>query len=244
MHSIHDGLKALEERSESLFGSAVLQLWGKYNPFVETVNGQEVYHPEMLKDIYDLVELHKPSLIAALLLGSEYFAFCFPGTEREFDLVVPGLDQAPPADGIEIIPYDIVYEMAYNTQRPFLGLLRDVQTHTKIPVICLLPPPPAADIAVISRYLPESMRAHVSKYFMPSTMLLYKSWCISAAATRNICAEFGVETLPLPDEALNEAGLLRSEFVRDSLHGNTDYTTLVIKQLAQLLETLPQASEV
>jgi hypothetical protein len=237
---LSDALELLEATKSSFAQSATIQLWGNYDPHYTVVDGKEVYHPELLRDIFNLIEIQKPDIIAALLFGSEYFALCFPTTHRKFDFLIPGSGQPPSEAGAEIIPYDLVFEMAYQTFRPHFGLMQHIQAVTKIPVAYLLPPPPTSQTAVIQKNLSESLRELTELYYMPSASLIYKSWCIYAAATRELCSEFGIAVVPPPREALDEQGLLRIEYVKDCLHGNAEYGAIVIEQLAQVLRSNPR----
>ena len=177
-------------------------------------------------------------LFVALLRGNQFNTIGLIQHPQPFDVLMPG-DQADALlPDAEVIPLQILRN--YFTESLGAGYgkqLLQLKSNCRSRVACLAPPAPKEDA--------EHIKKGAETYFRdlgigeigvtPATVRL-KLWTLQQQALEAFCLKHGMIYLDNPVGTRNEADYLdRKYYAGDATHGNKEYGSKVLWQVAGLL---------
>ena|GEM_PF-7101491 len=167
----------------------------------------------------------------ALLLGNEtYNAFCFridEGTDEQFDFDVLMADNSS-VDSTVILPEYVVRETLSRRLQP----INDICAVTKIDAL-VMGPPPTKDESVLQA---THARKRTTKLWMARPYARLKCWKIQREVMRGIAKRNSILFIDIPNGAADEDGFLKAEFNWDGIHGNPDYSVLMLNHIISQME--------
>lgn len=183
-------------------------------------------------------------LVVSMVGGNQYNAFGLVQHPEAFDFHLPERPDLPPLREREILPYHVLRELFHSGVRGKDGdRIHKLRQSTPARVVHVCPPPPKEDADLIMRrhetlFLKQGL---LQNGVTPATIRL-KLWLLQVSVLKALCAELGVELLPLPPGTQTPMGYLApAYFADDATHANRDYATLMLAQLKALALTPPLA---
>ncbi|MEY8842037.1 hypothetical protein AB9K41_23660, partial [Cribrihabitans sp. XS_ASV171] len=174
-----------------------------------------------------IVRAPRFELIVSCLAGNAHFSLGLVNNPRKYDFVLPQAPDLPLEEGAEILPHGLVrrhlLEMAHET----IPVLPAIRTATGIPMVHLESPPPVP---------PENVRQH-AKHFAPLIKhyglsrpeRTWRFWRLQAQIMQDLCAEHGIDYLPVPKQMADERGfLVPSAWRDDPTHAGAAYGHAVL----------------
>jgi hypothetical protein len=186
--------------------------------------------PPLAAEIAAQIDRHHP-FVASCIGGNAHNVLALLRHPRPFDFRFPDEPSIEPGDGAEPMPLALVRAALEAAMARDLLRLRMVAAAAG-PLVHLESPPPLAD--------PELIAACAEGYFLERGItaaavapapLRHRMWRLHGTIMREACAILSVPFVPVPAEALDEAGFLRPELAGDATHGNAMYGELLIRHL-------------
>ncbi|MEW9305535.1 hypothetical protein [Labrys neptuniae] len=227
--AIHNAASHLKRDGIVEVDCDIIQLFGRYPDFSNEENGEIVYNASLIEEISKNFDKRSTKLIAFPLYGSEYYMICFPNTTRQFDIMVPGHDKV--AKDVELVPFEIVYEMAREKYKKYIGIIPYIQNKLNCEAVYILPPPPTESSTTILNHIAAQSKDIAQRYASLTSGQLYNSWLTYARAAKDICKEQNIRLFAPPARALTSDGYLQPHLVQDAVHGNIHYGAMVFQDL-------------
>jgi hypothetical protein len=167
------------------------------------------------------------------LRGEEYFNLGLAGVEDPFDFVLPQRPDLAPVPGRALIPLEVVQEqLDRQLARTLLTLTAIRKLCPRLQVVRIPSPPPARseDVAAWAATRDKPERAHK----VPTSVRL-KLWLLYDRQLAQCATGLGIDSLPVPEQAVHRLGTLGAEYLQDGIHGNARYGALVCAQMAQVV---------
>lgn len=169
-------------------------------------------------------------LVLVFMRGEEPFHLGLDPRQAPYDFFMPERPDLPPEPGRQPLPLTLVHELMRRVTQQSVHDLMAIRAFCpgkRVVWVCC-PPLVQADwlrqVDPVTEHLPpDGFRIKHHQLYLQT---------MSAAL-----APLGIHTLPPPPQAVDERGLLKSEFTRDRLHGNADYGALVLQQVKELQTT-------
>jgi hypothetical protein len=196
-------------------------------------NGWE-YHPDGIAELRSVIETVKPSAVFFSLQGEQAIWAGMLTPERPFDFFFPG--DSPVVDGVdrEVVPFDIIMDIAIGHHRLAADFLGQVQSLVTIPFFGISPPPPVGD----TDFMMERLRGHdvypkLKERGLASKAWRRKMWRVHVLALAEIYRTHRCGFREAPDNALDREGFLPASMYGDAFHANNEYGALILEQMLQ-----------
>ncbi|NSY19765.1 SGNH/GDSL hydrolase family protein [Neorhizobium sp. AL 9.2.2] len=146
--------------------------------------------------------------------------------DEPFDLLAP--DMAPEAT---MVPYKLMYDQMLE----HIGTRRTTprfQQLSPATIYHIATPPPKEDEAYIRAKMMRYRGIALGSAILNPAPVRLRLWEIEMEALKEVCAEWGVHFLAVPDAARTRSGFLKPEYYApDATHANAAYGALVLEQL-------------
>ena len=205
--------------------------WGE----VAVIDGDQINMSDGFHDLVCKLRADKSRFraIVTLINGGELFLETLAQREPMIDFFVKGIEWSANPKARPIVSRNIltrILSISKNTiqiNQALSLLLPD------LPIYIIMPPPPVADAAHISKFLPE-ICAGIDKFSVSDFNLRRKFYTLYCAAIKTAVSNKNVFYVEPPPLALGSGGDLLTDFAMDAFHGNTRYGALVASQLKNL----------
>ena len=201
------------------------------------VHGQHgwEYHPDGLAELRRAIEKIRPSAIFFSLQGEQAIWAGMLPPERAFDFFFPGDSRALHGTQAEVIPFDLVMEIARGSHHLAASFLDQAMPLFTVPTFGLSPPPPVGD----QDFILDHMRGHevyskLKEQGLAPRAWRGKIWKAHVLALADIYQARGCSFLEPPDGTLEQEGFLLSSLYSDAFHANQAYGALVLAQMIQV----------
>jgi hypothetical protein len=195
------------------------------------------YHPEIERDILELINTIEPQAVVIMMHGEQAVSAGLIAPAKPYDFYFPREAGYIPNAASEIIPFDLVLKVfitRYQIIANFIDLIRD-----KLPPLsfALSPPPPVGDRQFIidSNTKHGNISCHIKKNGLPATAWRHRIWKINMMAMRTIYDARSIAFIDPPDGTADENGCLHVNFRSDLFHANLAYGELLLGQIGSLL---------
>ncbi len=179
-------------------------------------------------------ELRDEDVLACFIGGNQYNAFGLVQHAQPFDFHSLDRPDLAPMPGREIVAYRTLRDLfvsglSGNDGKRIARLVAACRAR----VVQLAPPPPKLnELRILQRH--ESLfkeQGIAERGLTPATIRL-KLWALQMSVLEQLCREWRCTLLPVPGEAVDDAGFLKDEFsADDATHGNESYGRLNIEQV-------------
>ena len=177
-------------------------------------------------------------LFVALLRGNQFNTMGLIQHPQPFDVLLPGDSADALQPDAEIIPLQVLRN--YFTESLASGYgkqLLQLKRNCSARVVCLAPPAPKEDAEHIMKGAETYFRdLGISEIGVTPAIVRLKLWTLQQQALEAFCLKHGMIYLDNPVGTRNEAGYLdRKYYAGDATHGNKEYGSKVLWQVAGLL---------
>ncbi len=174
-------------------------------------------------------------VFVTLLRGNEFNSVGLIQHPRPFDVMMPGETANQMQHGAEIIPVQTL--RAFFTTSLVSGygkLLLKLKGSCAAQMACLTSPAPKEDAEHIKRGAETYFRdLGISEIGVTPAPVRLKLWTLQQQALEAFCGANNIAYLDNPADARDEAGFLkRKYYAGDATHGNKEYGSLVLWQIA------------
>jgi len=210
---------------------------GRHKP-TEAQAADSLVNPVVVReDMEKLIASEKPDLIVASLWGNQHFFLCASNSPRPYDFVLPDEPERELAEGVEIIPFDLLYRFMEWTCARVTWAPPFFRTFTMVPIVTVSAPPPVEHVLEIPGGSSNAeLDAKVMKFGLAPPALRYKYWRVCEQIFRGKCDEQNVPFLPAPPDTVNARGFRYREYNgSDWIHANQGYGEAVLRQISKLL---------
>jgi hypothetical protein len=153
-----------------------------------------------------------------------------------YDLVLPEQADLPFSSGADLVPYDYAARVLHALVLDELACLGALRRATPAPVHHLESPPPVFDNDFCKQNLPPVfLTERYARMDIAPPYFRYKLWRMHSRIVREECERSGIAFIPCPSASMDENGFLQRACYIDPLHGNAEYGSLVLDQIAALL---------
>jgi hypothetical protein len=162
--------------------------------------------------------------------NAQVVALCLNGNEHSG----PGMFISPE------MTHDNKIVRVVTTVQERIGSWLDYLQPRMVGRVLLFPsPPPISSNTLIESFPPERV-AKFSGLMLEPPIFRLRLWRAQFDAVINLCAERGVEYVPLPAEIFDEQGLLDRQFWgADPMHGNAAYGRVMLDHLRRVISAPP-----
>ena len=172
--------------------------------------------------------------------GNEYQFIGLVNHPRRFDFVLPSRPELPLAEGVEIIPSDLMRQSLQAQMGHALAILTTLAQSVSCRFWHVQSPPPLADNDHI-RLHPTHFAEQIAEHGISSPSLRMKLWLLQSQIYRDHCGTAGIDFLPIPNAALDAEGFLDQRgWLPDPAHASSWYGELVVQQLDALANAVRQ----
>lgn len=203
------------------------------------------YHPEIERDVLELIDTIEPGVVAIMMHGEQAVAAGLIAPSKPYDFYFPWETGYIPNAASEIIPFDLllqVYIARYRLIADFIDLIRD-----KLPPVtfALSPPPPVGDrkFVIDSDVAHGDISSHIRQHGLPATTWRQRIWKINTMAMCSVYNARGIGLIDPPAGTADEEGCLRPEFRSDVFHANLAYGERLLQQIGDLVAQTASAPE-
>lgn len=162
--------------------------------------------------------------------GSDHFKWGLTPGPHPFDFVDPEHPSDAPLLG-GLVPYDLILAESRGRLGYVKRIIEVVQGATGQKLVELPPPPPPFDLESLIRPHHQDLLAIIKDHGVSPAPFRLKIWRVMARALSEVCADAGVECLPVPPGATTPEGYLRPELAGDPVHGNIAWGRLCLSML-------------
>jgi len=153
--------------------------------------------------------------------------------ERAWDVVVPGFEPLPVAEGAELVPHGAVRANILERLQPYFAIMDAVRGVVDGAVYQMQSPPIYAADQVPGDD-PGWDGYHGAGRRMSSPWLRWKLWWMQSELIAARCRESGIRYVACPAEALDADGFMRAGFAGSPGHANAAYGALLLGQIREL----------
>jgi hypothetical protein len=211
----------------------------RYQPYWSTENGARVLNQLFDNDAREAIERERPIAILCFAASGLAFAAGSFNRSRPFDFIIPGHETLERLPDAQIVPYDLMIEMAMSEVDVWLQIPTLARAASDVPVwsICI-PPPVASFDPFLLTTKHEVIKARIQKSGVAPKAFRYKMWLLQTEAERQKAQGMGAAFLPPPAAALDDAGYRRPDASQDLLHGNAAYGRLILQQIGDIVQQM------
>lgn len=198
------------------------------------------YHPDGVDELQRTIETVRPRVVFYALQGEQaVWAGVLP-PERVFDFFFPGDAHIAGGSAGEVVPFDIIMEIARNHHRLAASFLDQVQSIVTVPSFGISPPPLVGDADfMIERLRSFEIYPKLKEQGPAPRLWRQKMWRAHILALAEVYRARDCGFLDVPKDALDDEGFLKASLYGDAFHANKGYGALV---LAQMLQTAAQTT--
>jgi hypothetical protein len=176
-------------------------------------------------------------LVVSAMGGNQYNAFGLVQHPQAFDFFLPGRPDLKPLPNRQILPYQLLLDMFRTGVGGKDGeRLKQLRAATKAKVLHLCPPPPKEDAALIlQKHETLFVKQGLLEHGVTPASIRLKLWLLQTLVMRDLCREYGVKFIPVPDETCTAVGYLQpAYYANDATHANPAYAALQLERLKAL----------
>lgn len=201
------------------------------------VDGRNQYHPEIIEEVITAVRTQAPDIVVLMLEGSQPALLGFARPVRPWNFMLTD-DTRPPAGEIDLLPFDLVTEIARRHFSLTAAFLDRIRGELGPRVVGLSPPPPCGDDTLVLQRISESamLRNAVLETGLAPREWRRRIWVITVGALAETLMTRGIAFLPPPPGGVDHEGFLPPALLSDALHGTAEYGRMLLTQLKEWIE--------
>lgn len=177
------------------------------------------------------------SAIFSLIGGNAHNIMGLMRHEEPFDFVLSEKPELPLIEGSRTISESEIYDiMRLSISNELENVLRALSGELHVPMFHIESPPPIRNTEHILANLDPFFHSHEHRNISPAH-LRYKLWRIHSRVMSDLCGQYGLTFVPVPNVAFDQDGFLLEELTPDNAtHANAKYGSLIIAQIQALME--------
>jgi hypothetical protein len=205
-----------------------------YTPHWTTIDGTKHANRRYLDDARDLIRSEKPTAVVCFAASNLSFDVGSANRPRPFDFVLPSRQELPLCAD-EIVPYDMMMERAMAAEAEWSEFVA-IGVNSGVPVWSVAPPAPLVSFDLFLPRMTHQIKDIITTRGVAPAPFRHKMWLLQVEADRRVAASAGAGFLEVPPASVNDVGLRPVEYAGDALHGNAAYGSLVLQQIADIIE--------
>jgi hypothetical protein len=181
-----------------------------------------------------VADLKPEDLVVSMIGGNQHAVYSTIQHPQRFDFYSPDVGSFDSSG--DMIPYRALKQVFAKGLRTGDGRsLQALRSGTVARVVHILPPPPKQDNEHIAQNHETLFANDLPKLGVSSPELRLKFWKLQTRVLLRICQDLGIEVMPPPRRAVDDAGFLRQEFyANDATHGNWLYGERILRDIERL----------
>lgn len=208
--------------------------------YLMSLTGKPLLNPALLS-AFNRTKLGPSDWLISMAQGNHYNAAAMVTDGGAFDFILPGHAEIPLHRDLPFLPVAAVRRllMDYLPEVPqYLRLL--AKCHDPKQIIVLGPPPPSRSDEHIVRLIGESNTYGTDPQISPPHVRL-KMWHLQNQIMSEYSSRYGVRYLSGAIPAASDSeGFLQPKFVKDAVHANHHYATLMLEKIDAEMALLTQ----
>jgi hypothetical protein len=188
----------------------------KIMPTLVDEGGRQRLNPALV----EIIAKEDPRFILLSVGGNEHIAMSVVRFSERIDFLLGDEPDLLLEPGAEILTEAAIRETLRDKMAPTLSTLRAIREATRLPLVCLEPPPPLPNERIIA-FPKEFFKRAIDPDRLSSELFRYKMWRVQSWLYRETCAKCDMLFVPVPQEFLAPPGLLaRDAWGEDASHAN------------------------